>query len=199
MREGAAGEVEAELQRRATGTIKLRDHLVVVLRRDDDQDIAEILRGGPHQAGATDVDLLDQVIEVNAWLGRRLDKRIEIDDDEVHHADAVLNGKRQVFGMMPAGENAAVNLRVQRLDAPVHHLGKAGDVADVHHRQTGLGQGFGGTARGHQLEASRGQRLAKRHQALLVRNTQNRTAHEQKPSRKRRNTENSSIVGGIAN
>ena len=135
----------------------------------------------------------------NAGLRNRRFERVEIHADQIDRRNAVRGHGRHVFWIVAHAEQSAVHFGVQRLDAPVHHLGKAGDVADVHHRQTGLGQGFGGTARGHQLEASRGQRLAKRHQALLIRNTQNRTAHEQKPSRKRRNTENSSIVGGIAN
>ena len=166
--EGAAGQVEAELQRRATGSIELRGHLVVVLRRHDNQDVAKILGGGPHQAGPADVDLLDHLIEANAWLGRRLDKRIEIDDDQIDHPNAMLLGQREVFRMMPAGENAAVNLRVQRLDAPVHHLGKASDVADVHDRQAGAGQRFGSASSRHQFEASGGQRLGERHEARLV-------------------------------
>ena len=40
----------------------------------------------------------------------------------------------QILGVMPARQDAAVDHRMQRLDAAVHHFGKAGDVGDVGHR-----------------------------------------------------------------
>ena len=66
---------------------------------------------------------------------------------------------------------------MQRLDAAVHHFGKAGDVADVDHRQARVGQRLGRAAGRDELEATVGQRLAKRNQAGFIRNTQNRTPH----------------------
>ena len=41
----------------------------------------------------------------------------------------------EILGMMTPREDAAVNLGMERLDAPVHHFGEAGHVADVDHRQ----------------------------------------------------------------
>ena len=60
--------------------------------------------------------------------------------------------------MMAAREDAAVDLGVQRLDAAVHHLGKAGDVRDVDDRQAGIGEGLGRAAGRDQLESARGER-----------------------------------------
>ena len=46
----------------------------------------------------------------------------------------------EIVGTMPAGQDAAVDLRVQGLDPAVHHLGEAGDVGDVGDRQAGVGE-----------------------------------------------------------
>ena len=73
--------------------IELGEHRVVVGRRHDDQHVAEILGRGAHQARAADVDLLDQIVELDARLGGGLDERIEIDDDQIDEADAVLLGE----------------------------------------------------------------------------------------------------------
>ncbi len=46
------------------------------------------------------------------------------------------------------GEQAAVDLRVQRLNPPVHHFGKAGMIGNLDHCDAGIAQGFGGAAGG---------------------------------------------------
>ena len=61
----------------------------------------------------------------------RLLERIERHDDQVDRRDAVLLERGQVRGHVAAGQDAAVHLRVQRLHAPVEHLGKAGDLGHV--------------------------------------------------------------------
>ena len=45
------------------------------------------------------------------------------------------------LGVIAPREDAAVDHRVQRLDAPVHHLGNAGHVRHLDDRHAGLGQG----------------------------------------------------------
>ena len=60
VREGGLREGEAKTVSRSPGAIQLRQHLVVPVRLDDHEDVAEILGRGPHQARATDVDLLDE-------------------------------------------------------------------------------------------------------------------------------------------
>ena len=188
VREGAARQLEAELDRRPAGTIELGDDLVVIVRRHDDEDVAEVLGRRAHEAGTADVDLLDQIVELDPRLRRGLDEWIQIHDDQIDQADTVLRGQLQILGVMPPRQDAAVDLGMERLDAAVHHFGKTGDVADVHHRQAGLGQRPGGAAGRHQLEAPLGQAPGKWNQARLVRNTENRTAH-QHTSTTRRNIE----------
>ena len=63
---------------------------------------------------------------VQPGLRDRRRERIEVHHHQVDGLDAVL-GHHRVVGAAPA-EQAAVDLRVQRLDAAVHDLGEAGDA-----------------------------------------------------------------------
>jgi hypothetical protein len=57
---------------------------------------------------------------------------------------------------------------MQGLDPPVHHLGKAGQLGDILHRQAGVGDGLGGPAGGDELDAEARERPRRLHQAGLV-------------------------------
>ena len=83
--------------------------------------------------------------------------------------------RREVVGAVPAGQDAGVDRRMQRLDPPVHHLGKAGHVGDVDDRQPLGREGLGGAAGGHQFDPEGGQVAAELRQTGLIRNTQNCT------------------------
>ncbi len=65
----------------------------------------------------------------------------------------------QVLGQVAAGQDAAVHLRVQGLDAAVEHFREAGVVADFGDRQAGVAQQLGGAAGGQQLDALGGEAL----------------------------------------
>ena len=68
-----------------------------------------------------------------------------------------------------AAKDAAVHARVQGLDSAVEHLGKAGEVAHVLHRDLSVAQRTRGAARGENLDAELGQTLAEIQDAFLVR------------------------------
>ena len=74
----------------------------------------------------------------------------------------------RVLGIVADGEDAAVDARVQRLDAAIEHLGKAGHVGDVAHGQAGVGQRLARAAGGDQLDAEAGQAASQVDQAGLV-------------------------------
>ena len=105
------------------------------------------------------------------------DERVEIHDHQIDEPDAVLLGELEVLGVMTAREDAAVDHRMQRLDAAVHHLGEPGDVRDVDDRQAGIGERFGGAAGRDQLESTRRQTTAEFNQARLIRHTENGSFH----------------------
>ncbi len=61
-----------------------------------------------------------------------------------------------VFRVIADREEAAVDFGVERLDAAVHHFGKAGDLRHIHHRQAEVAQEFGRAAGADQLDAELG-------------------------------------------
>ena len=84
--------------------------------------------------------------------------------------DAVGLRGGEIVGAIAPGENAAVDGRMERLDASVHHLGEAGDRGDVRHREARLAQRARGTAGGNELEAAGGEAAAQIDDAGLVGN-----------------------------
>ena len=71
---------------------------------------------------------------------------VEIDDQQVDGRDAVRLGGAGVLGVAADGEQAAVHLGMQRLEAAVHHLGEAGVLGDVGDGDAGVLQGLGRAA-----------------------------------------------------
>ena len=177
VRERAPRQIEPQRETRTRRLRQRRDHPVVVLRLDDDQHIVKVLRRRAQQARPADVDLLDELVERQVGLRRRLRERIQVDDDEIDRRDAVLGERRAVVGAVPARQNPGVDPGMERLDPAVHHLGHPGDVRDADYRQAGPRQGLGGPAGGDQFDAPGGQGRGKWHQPCLIGDTQKR-AHE---------------------
>ena len=69
-------------------------------------------------------------------------------------------------------QNAAVHLGVQRLHAAVEHLGKASQLGDVLHRNSGVAQQFRRASGGDQFHTHAGELPRKLHQSGLVGNAQ---------------------------
>src|SRR3546814_2258995 len=65
---------------------------------------------------------------------------IEIDHHQIDRADRMVAHRRGVFGIVAHAEQPAMHLGVERLDAAVHHLGKAGEIGNVAHREPGVAQ-----------------------------------------------------------
>ena len=89
-----------------------------------------------------------------AGFGRRRGERVQVDDDKIQEAHAQALEGGEIVRAIAARENAAVNRRVQRLDAAVHHLGKTGELGDADDREARGGQGARGAAGGHELESA---------------------------------------------
>ena len=148
---------ETEPGRRAALHVELLQHEWIVVRRDNDEDVLEVLGCRANEAGAADVDLLDERVERCGGVCRRLLKRIQVHDHEIDHRDAVFCRRLAVGSDGTPGENAAVHHRVQRLDAAVHHFRKAGDLADGNHAQSALLERTRRAAGGHEFETARGE------------------------------------------
>ena len=126
-------------------------------------------------AGPADVDILDHLVAAGALHHRRLE-RVEVDHDQVDRADGVLGHGCGMLWIVAHRQQPAVDLGVQRLDPAVHHLGKAGQLGNIHHRQPRIAQGLGGAAGRNQLYPARGKGLAQFHQPGLVGHRKQRPA-----------------------
>ena len=60
--------------------------------------------------------------------------------------DVVFAHCRDVFGIVSQTKQGAVNLRMQRLDPAIHHFGKAGNVGNITHLDSGVAERFRGAA-----------------------------------------------------
>ena len=86
---------------------------------DDDGDGAVIFRGAAEHGGAADVDVLDGFLEGDVGLGDGLLEGVEVHDHEVDGQDAVFLGLFLVGFVAAEEEEAAVDFRVEGLDAAI--------------------------------------------------------------------------------
>ena len=66
---------------------------------------------------------------------------------------------------------------MERLDATVHHLRKAGDLGDADHGETGLLQDTRGSASGNELDTAAGERPGEVDQTGFVGDAQQGSRH----------------------
>ena len=86
---------------------------------------------------------------------KRVLERIEVDHQEIDGRDVVRDHRRLMRGIGANREQPAVDARMQRLQPPVHHLGKSGELRDVDDRDSRLRKRRGGAAGGDDLDMAR--------------------------------------------
>ena len=69
-----------------------------------------------------------------------------------------------------AAEKAAMDLRMQRLDPPIHHFREAGMLGDLFDRKSGLPQHLGGAAGREQFHVVAGQTLGQFQNSIFITN-----------------------------
>ena len=151
------------------------EHGGVVVRVDYDGDIGVVLGRGADHGRAADVDVLDAGGEIRAPRDRLLE-RVEIDGEQVDRRDAVRLHRLCVLRVVTHAEQTAMNQRMQRLHAPVHDLGKAGDITDIAHRDPRFAQQLRAAAGGDDLRAGPGERAGEVGGACFVRHGDQGTA-----------------------
>jgi len=119
--------------------LKLHQQCRIIGRIGDDRDMGVVLGGRAHHRRSADVDILDDRVAVGA-AHHRAQKGIEVHHDQVDRRNPMLFHGRDMVGIVANPQQPAVDLRVKRLDAPVHHFGKAGQVGDVANLGTALAQ-----------------------------------------------------------
>ncbi len=134
---GLARHAHAERKAGAACVAHLGQQFVVIGRVCQDGHEIVVLGRGTDHGRAADIDVLDDLL-TRAAARHGLLKGIEVDHKQVDRADRMGLHRRHVLGIVAHSQQAAVNQRVERLDPAVHHLGKAGDLRNVLHRQAGI-------------------------------------------------------------
>ena len=169
--EGLGHELAVELLGDLPLLLQLGDDLGVLGGLCDDCHGFVVLRRGADHAGAADVDVLHDLVECDAVLEDGLLEGVQVDNDHVDRLDALGGDGVHVLLDVPAGEDARVDHWVERLHASVQHLGEAGDLLDLLHRDAVLFQKFVRPAGGDDLHTHGGQLLREVDDAGFVRDT----------------------------
>ena len=149
---GLGRQLAAEGEVGAAMPLELAKQFGIVGGVGDDRDKFMVLGRRADHRRAADVDILDDLVARRALRDGRLE-RVEVDDDQVDRADAMRLHRRDMFGIVAHREQAAMDLRVERLHPAVHHLRKAGKFANVTDFMTKFAQLGGGAAGRDQLDA----------------------------------------------
>ena len=168
-------ERRAQPEGDAARFVERREDRPVPLGIGDDGHGGVILRCRPDQCGPADVDLLDELVERGSLALGRGGERVQIDDHELERRDPGREQRLAVLLPPTIGEDAGVDRRVKRLDAPVEDLAKARHRAHVGDRQACVPQGARRTAGRHELEAPGDQPPSEVDQPRLVTRRQERT------------------------
>ncbi len=148
----------------------------VVRRVADGSDVRVVLRRRAQERRPADVDLLDGLAKGDVLLRDGLLERIEIHDDEVDRPDAVRGRLGAVALLGPVEEDAAEELRVERLHAPAEDLGEAGEIRDTRDGETRGCEVSGRAARRDESEAQPGEGAGEFDEAAAVGDGEEREA-----------------------
>ena len=127
-----------------------------------------VLGPGADHGGPADVDVLDGVVQRAARLRNRAFEGVEVDDEKVDGADAVHG--HQIGIAVESPQQAAVDARMQGLDAAVHDFRKAGLLGHLDDRHAVAGEQLRRAAGRQDADAERRQPPRERHHAGLVGN-----------------------------
>ena len=147
-----------------------------------------VFGGGADHRRAADVDILDAIVERSAFRDRRFE-RIEVHHQEIDRLDVVLFHRGDVLFIPADREQSAMHFRMQRLDAAVHHFGRAGEFGDVGDREAGFAKRLCRAAGRNQLDIKERELPGERDQSGLVgdrqqgsRDTTRMAAHDARAS-----------------
>ena len=132
-----------------------------------------VLRRRPDQRRPPDIDILDAVLPPGARVHRRR-KRIEVHHDEIDPPDPMLLHRLAMLGQIPPRQNPPMDLRMQRLNPPIHHLRESRVRRHLHHRHPRVPQRLSRSPRRKYLDALRRQKPPKLDKPRLVRNRNQR-------------------------
>ena len=170
-------EGEFEVRLNADGPfpfLHFRQNPRVIGRVDHDGHILMVLGGGTEHRRTTDVNFFDRLFESHPRFGDRLLEGVEIDD---HHVDRDNPQPLHVVamgGISANSQNSPLDLRMKRLQTPIHRLGKTGEIRDLLHHDPRLPQDLGGPAGGDDLDVEFGEPPAEFDDPCFIGDTDNR-------------------------
>ncbi len=146
MLEHLDSEVVAGLFGKLAATLQLPDDPLVVSGVNHHRDEGVILGRRAQHRRTANVDVFHCGSQVAAGLRHGLLKGVEVHHQKVY--GIYFLGAHRFRVNVAASEQAAVDLRMQRLYPAVHDFGKTGMLGYLHNGNTALGQQAGGAARG---------------------------------------------------
>ena len=171
-RKGLRGKPPAQRQRcRPAMRVQFCGHGPVITRIDHHGDVGMVLGGGAYERGTANVDGFDALFEAAASRGGLLEG-IEIDQQQVDRGNCVLRHGPHMLAVAAYCQEAAMEHRMQRLDAAIHHFRELRDLGDFAHREAGRGQDFRRAPGRDQFDAELRQKLGEFGEPGLVRNRQ---------------------------
>ncbi len=131
--------------------VELGQDFFVELGRGDDGHALEVLGRGPEHSGPAHVYLLYGLL-LGGVARHGLLERVEVYADEVYGTDVVVDELYDVVGVFEIGEDAAVDLGVQRLDPPAEDLRRPSHLGDRDDGDAGLRERLRGASGRDDLE-----------------------------------------------
>ena len=143
--------------------------------RSNHRDILKIFGRRTNHRRPANIDVFYQFLEVHARLGGGFFKGVQIHNHHVDGRNAMLGNRRPMPAVFTAMQNSAVNLRMQRLDAPIQHLRKSRKLGNILHRNTGIAQQLGRASGRNQFHAQLGEFTREINQPGFISDTKNGT------------------------
>ncbi len=122
---------------------QLRGELAVALRIDHHGNVGKILRRRPDHRRTADIDILHRLGQLHPRAGDGLSKGIEVHHHQRDGHDLLLLQLPPVLLQLQAGQQAAVDQRMERLHPPPQNLGKTGHRRCFDYRDAPLDEGAG--------------------------------------------------------
>ena len=125
-----------------------REHTLVICGVHHRVDALEVLGCRANHGRSANVDLFNHLVRCHASAARGGAERIEVHADEIDGLNAVGRDRGHVFGQIASREQATMHGGVERLHAPVEHLGELRHGAHIGARNAGVANRLGGAASG---------------------------------------------------
>src|SRR6266849_5175455 len=137
----------------------------------------KILRRGTQHRRAANINVFDELLGRQIILrGRRL-KRVKIHDHQINRQNSLFLRLLLIFHKMPAIQQPAVNLRMQRLHPPAQHFRPPREFRHIFYRYALFPQQLRGSSRGEYFDLQRRQLSRELQNAALVENADQRALH----------------------